>query len=148
MTTVTADRLWVADASLLGAAFFEETETAPARSFLAREARLIAPTFLLLEIASIAAKKVCKDQTSAEVGARAVSETPRLVTLIDLSAPLALEAFRLAQAHRYSVYDAAYLALAMERQIPLVTLDAKLVARAQANGHALHMRLLSALGDG
>lgn len=138
-----ADRLWVADASLLGAAFFEEAETASARSFLARETKLIAPSLLILEIASIAAKKVWKLQTSAEVGARAVSETPRLVKLIDLSAPLALEAFRLAQAHRYSAYDAAYLALARDRQALLLTLDARLVARAKASGHKAHVSLLS-----
>jgi predicted nucleic acid-binding protein len=40
----------------------------------------------------------------------------------------------LAQAHRLSVYDAAYLELALRRGLPLATLDEKLKAAALAVG--------------
>lgn len=40
----------------------------------------------------------------------------------------------LARAHRLSVYDAAYLELALRRSLPLATLDAALAAAARAVG--------------
>ena len=43
----------------------------------------------------------------------------------------------LAMAHRLSAYDAAYLALAQERKLPLATLDQKLAAAAHREGVAL-----------
>lgn len=138
-----ADRAWVADASLLGAAFFEEAGTAAARRFLLNETHLLAPALLALEITSIATKKVWKDQISPEVGARAIVETARLVSLVETSTSLALHAFDLARTYRYSAYDAAYLALAKDRDAILVTLDARLARRAQECGHGAHVRLLS-----
>lgn len=138
-----ADRVWIVDASLMGSAFFEEAETQAARRFLARETHLLAPALLALEVASIASKKVWKNQTTPLVGERAVVETPRLVDLVEVEAALAVDAFRLAQRHRYSACDAAYLALAISRQAPLITLDAKLAARAEESGHGTHVRLLT-----
>ncbi len=44
----------------------------------------------------------------------------------------------LARAHNLSVYDAAYLELAMRRGLPLATLDDKLKAAATAVGVALY----------
>jgi predicted nucleic acid-binding protein len=43
----------------------------------------------------------------------------------------------IALAHRLSAYDAAYLALAQERALPLATLDRKLAAAAHREGVAL-----------
>ena len=44
---------------------------------------------------------------------------------------------RLARTHGLSVYDAAYLELALREAIPLVTLDAQLTAAARAEGSGL-----------
>jgi len=46
--------------------------------------------------------------------------------------PNELVIFRLARTHRLTVYDAAYLELAMREALPLATLDRALVAAAQA----------------
>ncbi|MCF6370567.1 PIN domain-containing protein [Rhizobium halophilum] len=40
----------------------------------------------------------------------------------------------LAERHSLTAYDAAYLALALERQLPLATLDRKLTKAAQSEG--------------
>jgi predicted nucleic acid-binding protein len=47
------------------------------------------------------------------------------------------DTLRLADAHRLTVYDAAYLELAHRRDLPLATLDAELHAAARALGVAL-----------
>jgi predicted nucleic acid-binding protein len=44
---------------------------------------------------------------------------------------------RLAERHRLSVYDAAYLELAQRRRLPLASLDADLIKAARALGMAL-----------
>jgi predicted nucleic acid-binding protein len=44
------------------------------------------------------------------------------------------DAFELARHHSLSVYDAAYLELAIRRRIPLATLDRELGAAAEAEG--------------
>lgn len=139
---------WVVDASVLGSAFFEENETAAARSFITRETQLIAPALLALEIASIAAKKVWKGLTTAEVSDRAVSEVWKLVSLADLTEAIVATAFRLARDHRYSVYDATYLALAMRDEAVVITLDAKFVARARDSDHGRYVELLATTTTG
>jgi predicted nucleic acid-binding protein len=48
------------------------------------------------------------------------------------------ETLSLARAQNLSVYDAAYLELAMRRGLPLATLDEKLKAAASAVGVSLH----------
>jgi predicted nucleic acid-binding protein len=44
---------------------------------------------------------------------------------------------RLAERHRLSVYDAAYLELAQRRKLPLATLDVDLIRAAKASGTTL-----------
>lgn len=134
---------WVVDASVLGAAFFEEIDTVAARRFLAGRAGLLAPALLAVEIGSIAAKKVWGGLASSEVCERAIVETGRLVILVEPSPDLALVAFRLARDHRFSVYDASYLALAQARGLTLVTLDARLAKRADERGLGALVSLLS-----
>lgn len=48
------------------------------------------------------------------------------------ASPDEAEMFRLAHAHRLTIYDAAYLALARRHHVPLATLDSELVRAAQA----------------
>jgi predicted nucleic acid-binding protein len=45
--------------------------------------------------------------------------------------------FQLARQYHLSIYDAAYLSLALKHRVPLATLDKPLVAAAQAAGVAL-----------
>ena len=95
----------VVDASVIGAAFFNEAASASARAWLISAPRLIAPDLVYAEIASIAAKKVWRGEASTEAGARAID-----------------------------AIDATYLALAERRETRLVTLDRKLADRARQAG--------------
>lgn len=125
---------FVADASLLGAAFFQEAGTPVAQRFLERSPLLVAPDLLWIEMASLAAKKVWRGEATLEVGNRAIEAISEFVSEAESMRPLARRAFQLAAAHRFSVYDAAYLALAETRKVPVATLDGKFAAMAAAAG--------------
>ncbi len=71
----------------------------------------------------------------ADRRAQIASELSALPVRIDHE-PLAFTTLdRLAATHGLSAYDAAYLELALRRSLTLVSLDARLVAAAQAIGH-------------
>lgn len=135
---------WVVDASLIAAVLFEETHSGIARSFLTQgiesAATIIAPDLLVVELASIAAKKVWLDAASVADGAAAIDATLRLVERPVPAGDLAQRAFTLASAHRFSAYDATYLALAETRGCRMATLDSRLIRRAEQEGyrHLLH----------
>lgn len=135
---------WVIDASLIAAVIFDETHSEVARRFLAEgvesAATMIAPDLLVLELTSIAAKKVWLEAASVADGTAAIDATLRLVERPVAAANLAQRAFTLASAHRFSAYDASYLALAEMRGCRMATLDSRLIRRAEQEGygHLLH----------
>lgn len=112
----------VVDASVIAAAFFLEDFTSEARRFLLETPRLTAPDHLHAEIASVAAKKVWRDETTEELGLAACIALRDLVATFPSSA-LAGRAFELAARHRFSAYDGLYLALAERRHVPVYTFD-------------------------
>jgi predicted nucleic acid-binding protein len=120
----------VIDASVVGAAFFNETGSVLARQFLLGGPRLIAPNLLFAEIASLSAKKVWRNEADLNVARRAVATLPDFIDEFVALEPLAIPALDLAAEHRFSAYDALYLALAISRETDVVTLDQKLVDRA------------------
>lgn len=124
----------VLDASVLAAAFFTEDGSPAARAYLKRGPRLLAPDLLRLEIASIAAKKVWKGEASLEAGSRAVSAIDEFVITTRSSEAVMQRIFDLAATHRFSAYDAAYLALAELEHAPVVTFDQKLITRVREIG--------------
>ena len=113
----------VVDASVIAAALFAEEFTAEARRFLLETPRLIAPDHLHAEMASVAAKKVWRGETSEDLGARACAAVAVLVATTAASRSLALRALEFAARHRFSAYDGLYLALAESRQAPVYTFD-------------------------
>lgn len=123
----------VVDASLLGAALYNEVDSLAARRFLAAGARLLAPDLLFAEIASLSAKKVWRGEAPIEAGPRALDVLRDFVDEFVPSETLASRAFDLAAKHRFSAYDGLYLALAEARRTRLVTLDEKLIERATAS---------------
>lgn len=133
----------VVDASVLGAAFFNEDRSREARAWLAVGHRLAAPELLRLEIASIAAKKVWRGEVAVEVGDRAANSLDQFVATFASGSALAEHAYRLARDHRFSAYDGAYVALAISTNRPLITLDEKLITRANEAGLEDRVRGLS-----
>lgn len=135
---------WVLDASLVAAVLFDEERSPAARRFLAAaveaDAVLSAPDLMALEIASIAAKKVWRGETSETDGSAAIEIAFRLLGPMIPMTGLAQRAYALAARHRFSAYDAAYLALAENRNGRVATLDARLANRADQEGfgHLTH----------
>jgi predicted nucleic acid-binding protein len=123
----------VVDASVAAKFWFEEDGLEVARNLRTRVG-LSAPDFLVIEMASIAAKRVRRGLSTNEEGSRAVREVVTLVDEFEPSAPLAPRAFELARDHGVSVYDGLYLALAEARGARVLTADEKLVKRARAAG--------------
>jgi predicted nucleic acid-binding protein len=125
----------VVDASVIAAAFFPEEFTAQARQFLLETPRLIAPDHLHAEIASVAAKKVWRGETTEELGVQACAAVAGIVATTP-SPPLARRAFELAARHHLSAYDALYLALSERNQVPLYTFDGDFARKAIKAGYA------------
>lgn len=123
---------WVIDASLLAAVGFRDEERSiRARAFVMEAGSLIAPDLIILEIANVAAKKVWREDASVEDAAAVITLARELTQELAASLSLADRAFELAARHRFSAYDATYLALAELRGLRLATLDFKLVHRAR-----------------
>lgn len=141
-----ADEVMI-DASVFAAALFDEEHSAAARRFLgdcvSSERIMIASDLMPLEIASIAAKKVWRGECSEHLGAEAV-DTARGMMAMPVSLPDLLgRAYDLAARHRFSVYDATYIALAEVRDSQVATLDARLARRAEAEGFADRLVLVA-----
>lgn len=126
-------RVRVVDASAVAAILFDEPE-AHAVEERVRDSRLVAPSLLPYELASVCSKKSRLRPVERDGLRSALARFNRLgVHLRSVSAPslgaLALET-------DLSVYDAAYLWLSLELGAPLVTLDGQLAEASSALGIA------------
>ena len=125
---------FVVDASLMGAAFFQEVGTPVARRFLERGPLLVAPELLWSDMAGLAAKRVARGEATLAVGQRAIEALSEFVGEAASLRPLARHALTLAATHGFSTHDAVYLALAESRGFAVATLDGALAAKATAAG--------------
>ena len=132
----------VLDASVAIKCLLEEAGSDDARREVACHADWVAPDLILLEVASVALKSMKKGLLDRAQGAALVAATPGLLSATISSTMLCDEAFALGATHGFSAYDAAYLALAVQRDRPLLTADARLVTRARTGGLHRHVRLL------
>ncbi len=119
--------LVVVDASAIVAFLFNEP-TAPQIEQELSDRLLAAPALLTCEVASAAAKKTALYPEQAEGIERALHELDRL--RIEYWHTPAHDLFDMARKLGLSVYDAAYLWVAMELRAPLVTLDLALAGAA------------------
>lgn len=133
----------VVDASVLAAVFFKEPGYEAAARYLQSDNTLIAPSLLRVEMASIAAKKVWRGEANEDVARQAVVQVEHITTRLISDADLAPAAYDLAAKHRFSAYDATYLALAQAEGASVVTLDAKLARLAGEVGLDRLVRLLA-----
>ena len=119
----------VVDASVAVKWVVEERDSGSARGLAS--ARLEAPDLLLVECANILWKKVgIGDLTRPEAAAR-LGILMRAPVTLAASRELLDVAMELALEWRHPVYDCLYAALAMRRNISLVTADKSLAAAAR-----------------
>lgn len=124
----------VVDASVAVKWFITEDGWEPAHALAASNASLIAPEFILAELASVAAKRLRRGDIGQVLAEEMVAAAPEFFTELAPLTGLRSRAFRLAAAHGLSVYDGLYVALADQREATLVTADRRLIARAQDAG--------------
>jgi predicted nucleic acid-binding protein len=112
----------VVDASAVAAVLFAEPEGEPIVASI--DGALLAPTLLRYEIASVCTTKLQREPAHAKLIVSRYRLLPNLdIEFVDPdweTLPL------LARQWALSAYDAAYLQLALKRNAPLVTLDARL----------------------
>lgn len=126
----------VLDASLTVSWFFADEQTPHGMAVLDRVSRqgAVVPSLWRLEVANALQMAVrrrrmdrsFRDSNLADLGAMNI-EIDGQTNVQAWSATV-----RLADAHDLTIYDAAYLELALRRKLPLATLDAALAAAARA----------------
>jgi len=87
---------------------------------------LIAPDILVAEFASLVAKRNRRRQISADQAHQAFALMTRCTPRLFDTRPLVLHALDLSLRHQLSLSDCIYLALAVERDCPVLTADRRL----------------------
>jgi predicted nucleic acid-binding protein len=123
---------FVVDASIAGAWFLPDEHSAPAETLLKRLRETVAPVPSLFwhEVRSLALTAERRARLAPGEAALALGRL-RQLPLEDAGPGEDAVVLALAKTHRLSAYDAAYLALARERALPLATLDRRLAQAAQ-----------------
>ncbi len=132
----------VCDASVAVKCLFDE-EGSPAALELVRRRPLIAPDFILLELASVAAKKVKRSEVPADFAALSLSRAADLFDSLTPAIALRERAFELGLLPGVSLYDALYLALAERTGLSVVTADMRFVRSAAAAGFSNSIEALA-----
>lgn len=104
---------------------------------LAADQMLHAPHLLAVEVAQVVGRYVASGDVSAERGALALEDLGDLDVVHHPHEPLLPTMWRLR--FNLTAYDAAYVALALALDAPLVTLDARIAA---APGHGATVDLI------
>lgn len=125
----------VLDASVAAKCFITEEGSDVARKLVKSDRLFVAPDLLLIEMASIAAKRARRGDILEALAADAVREVRGLVGVLVPTAELTSRAFEFALLG-FSAYDGVYLALAERRGCKVITMDLKLLSRASSLGHA------------
>ena len=104
----------------------EEEHSDRAVALIAENNTLIAPEFLVTEVAQTLVKRIRMGQLAHERLEPAIRYV-RLVLRLHPSLPLVNDAVAIALEHDRSIYDALYVALARRTSVPLVSADERLV---------------------
>lgn len=125
----------VLDSSVTLARLWEDETTDPVREVfeLVRDQGAWVPSLWKLEVANSLQMDVRRGRHIAEFRDGALADLAQLSIEIDPETDDRAwgPTLRLAEKHRLTVYDAAYLELALRRRLPLATLDRELRAAAE-----------------
>ena len=121
---------FVLDCSVAAKWVLPEPDRAPALGWFDRyasgEVLLIAPDTLLAEFASLAAKRHRRKQISEEQAREAFSLMVKCAPRLFDTRPRLFRALELSLQYQLSLWDCVYLALALERDCPVLTADRRL----------------------
>lgn len=117
---------YVVDASVAAKWYFQEEHSERADALLENEGELLAPGFLVVEIATLVWKRAHRGEISEVVADRIVAALRQVPMEIRPTAELVTAALPLAVHGGLTLHDAFYVVLAMKSGCPLVTADRKL----------------------
>ena len=123
---------FVIDASVVIAwAFKEEHATAELAFARIRAEEAVAPALWWYELRNVLVLGERQGRLTERATARFLRNISRLAITVD-SSPNEIQVLTLARRHRLTVYDAAYLELALRQGVPMATLDQELATAARA----------------
>ena len=130
----------VVDASVAVNWFVSQEHTQAARELLSKHT-FIAPSFIVLEVASVLLRETRRGNVSEATSQTILTEhLPETVDFWDDFPSLAPTALTIATTHGGALYDACYIALAQQLNMPLATADRQQASIAQILG--LNVRLI------
>jgi predicted nucleic acid-binding protein len=97
---------------------------------------MVVPSLWWFEVRNLLVMAERRNRSTVGKTGSFLAQLRRLDLSID-RLPAEEDIFTLARRHRLTVYDSAYLELAVRRGLPLATLDKKLAAAAKSEGVAL-----------
>ncbi|PJJ47859.1 putative nucleic acid-binding protein [Mumia flava] len=121
---------FVLDASAALSLIFEDEDPGGVRDAFQGGARAVVPSIFLFEVANAAVSAVRRGRIDPTDLASVLGGLGRLPISVVAEHPSPVGLAAIAVEHNLSAYDAAYLHLARERQVPLVTYDGQLAAAA------------------
>ena len=130
----------VLDASVAAKVFIEEEGSRAAEAFVLSGVRLVAPEFVLVELANVAVKRLRSGHFPRAAAERMIATSQTMFDELVPSNDLFQRAFTLASDHGLSTYDAMYVALAEARDCEMVSADLRLISRAVQAGLAVTIR--------
>lgn len=133
----------VLDASIAVALVVAERRSEQARQVLLGDHELIAPDWMITEVASAIAGKVRRDELSLVDAGHALEAAPRFVDRFVPTGTLLKRTIALAAQIRHTFYDCLYLAVALEEQGRVVTADKVFYEKAVTAGFAELVELLA-----
>lgn len=135
----------VIDASVAVKFVFREPGSGEARALLASDDPLVAPDWILPEVAHALWNKVRNSELLAVHAESSVESLPEFFVRLFSAADLISDAVSLSYRLRHPVYDCLYLALAMRENAPIVTADVKF-HKAMTGAKLVDSRLLASEG--
>lgn len=133
---------FVVDASVVGAAIFQEELCDAASSVLTSGGDLLAPDLIHVELANVIWKRHRRGQIDEEQAGHLVGDVLDLPLRITASVGLVDSALRLALRTGRTVYDCLYLALAVQTSTVMLTCDQRLVNALDGSPFESHVRWL------
>ncbi len=134
---------FVVDTSVALKWFLAEADSAAAERLLVGDLELLAPDFLLLEVAKGLRRRQHSGVISEADVTRAIADLPRTFADLLPARPVIEPALKFSQVIDHSVYDCIFLAVSLMRGAPLITADAAFVAKLAGTHYAQNVMLLA-----
>lgn len=134
---------WVVDASVALKWVVIEDGREDARQLLLTDDELIAPEFLVVEVANALRTKIARGQFAPDSGAAALEAVQTAIGRFVPDRSLVAGAFSLATRLQHSVYDCLYLACALSQDATMITADARFVDKLASHPERRSVQALS-----